>query len=118
MEVTLRANVEVPSEFHAVETYGASGVGLYRSEFLLARRGALVSEDEQRVAYEAIAKVAGEQGAVIRLFDLGGDNLREQFQEQEKIQPWACAPFALGWPNEPVMREQVRAFCAPQRMDS
>jgi len=28
-------------------------------EFLLARRGGLVSEDEQRLAYEAVAKVAG-----------------------------------------------------------
>ena len=41
VEVTLRANVEVPSEFEGVERYGASGVGLYRSEFLLARRGAM-----------------------------------------------------------------------------
>lgn len=108
--VTLRANVEVPSEFDAVEAYGASGVGLYRSEFLLARRGALVSEDEQRVAYEAIAKVAGDHGAVIRLFDLGGDNLREQFQEQEKNPALGLRAIRFALANEPVMREQVRAI--------
>jgi phosphotransferase system enzyme I (PtsI) len=108
--VTLRANVEVPSEFDAVETYGASGVGLYRSEFLLARRGALVSEDEQRVAYEAIAKVAGDHGAVIRLFDLGGDNLREQFQDQEKNPALGLRAIRFALANEPVMREQVRAI--------
>ena len=106
--VTLRANVEVPSEFEAVETYGASGVGLYRSEFLLARRGALVSEDEQRVAYEAIAKVAGDHGAVIRLFDLGGENLREQEQEKNPALGLRAIRFALA--NESVMREQVRAI--------
>src|SRR6185503_8674512 len=82
--VTLRANVEVPFEFDWVEFYGASGVGLYRSEFLLGPRGDFVSEDEQCLAYEAIARVAGKDGVVIRLFDLGGDNLREQFQEAEK----------------------------------
>ena len=108
--VTLRANVEVPSEFDAVAAYGASGVGLYRSEFLLARRGALVSEDEQRVAYEAIAKVAGDHGAVIRLFDLGGDNLREQFQEQEKNPALGLRAIRFALANEPVMREQVRAI--------
>lgn len=110
VEVILRANVEVPSEFDAVEKYGASGVGLYRSEFLLARRGALVSEDEQRVAYEAIAKVAGDHGAVIRLFDLGGDNLREQFQEQEKNPALGLRAIRFALANESVMREQVRAI--------
>lgn len=108
--VTLRANVEVPSEFEGVERYGASGVGLYRSEFLLARRGAMVSEDEQRVAYEAIAEVAGEQGAVIRLFDLGGDSLREQFQEPEKNPALGLRAIRFVLRNEDVMREQVRAI--------
>jgi phosphotransferase system enzyme I (PtsI) len=110
VEVTLRANVEVPSEFDAVERYGASGVGLYRSEFLLARRGGLVSEDEQCVAYEAIAKVAGDQGAVIRLFDLGGDNLREQFQEPEKNPALGLRAIRFVLANEDVMRGQIRAI--------
>jgi phosphotransferase system enzyme I (PtsI) len=108
--VTLRANVEIPSEFDGVEAYGASGVGLYRSEFLLARRGAFVSEDEQRAAYEAIAKVAGDQGAVIRLFDLGGDSIREQFQEPEKNPALGLRAIRFVLSNEDVMREQVRAI--------
>lgn len=108
--VTLRANVEVPSEFDGVEKYGASGVGLYRSEFLLARRGAMVSEDEQRVAYEAVAKIAGEDGAVIRLFDLGGDNLRPQFEEAEKNPALGLRAIRFALCNEEIMRQQVRAI--------
>ena len=110
VKITLRANVEVPSEFAAVETYGASGVGLYRSEFLLARRSGMVSEDEQRLAYEAIAEVAGIHGAVIRLFDLGGDNLRGQFQEPEKNPALGLRAIRFVLTNEDVMREQVRAI--------
>jgi phosphoenolpyruvate-protein phosphotransferase len=110
VEVSLRANVEVPSEFEAVEAYGASGVGLYRSEFLLVRRGGLVAEDEQRAAYEAVAKVAGEHGAVIRLFDLGGDNLGEQFQGPEKNSALGLRAIRFALANESVMREQVRAI--------
>lgn len=110
IEVTLRANVEVPSEFEGVEAYGASGVGLYRSEFLLARRGTMVSEDEQRVAYEAIARVAGEQGAVIRLFDLGGDSLRQQFEEPEKNPALGLRAIRFVLCNEEIMRKQVRAI--------
>jgi phosphotransferase system enzyme I (PtsI) len=108
--VTLRANVEVPSEFEGVETYGASGVGLYRSEFLLARRSGMVSEDEQRAAYEAVARVAGEHGAVIRLFDLGGDNSREQFQEPEKNPALGLRAIRFVLRNEDLMRTQVRAI--------
>ena len=109
VEITLRANVEVPSEFYAVDTYGASGIGLYRSEFLLARRG-LVSEDEQCAAYESVAKVAGEHGAIIRLFDLGGDSLREHFQEGGKNPALGLRAIRFGLANEAIMREQVRAI--------
>lgn len=108
--VTLRANVEVPSEFNGVESFGASGVGLYRSEFLLAPRGGFVSEDEQCVAYEAIGKVAGPDGAVIRLFDLGGDNLREQFREPEKNPALGLRAIRFVLSNEKIMRSQVRAI--------
>jgi phosphotransferase system enzyme I (PtsI) len=108
--ITLRANVEISSEFDGVAAYGASGVGLYRSEFLLARRGAFVSEDEQRLAYEAIGKVAGDQGAVIRLFDLGGDSIREQFQEPEKNPALGLRAIRFVLSNEDIMREQVRAI--------
>jgi phosphotransferase system enzyme I (PtsI) len=110
VELTLRANVEVPSEFDAVRTFGASGVGLYRSEFLLARRGGMLSENEQCAAYEAIAKVAGDHGAVIRLFDLGGDSIREQFQEPEKNPALGLRAIRFVLSNEEVMREQVRAI--------
>jgi len=108
--VTLRANVEVPFEFDWVEFYGASGVGLYRSEFLLAPRGGFVSEDEQCRAYEAIARVAGKDGAVIRLFDLGGDNLREQFQEPEKNPALGLRAIRFVLAHEEIMRAQVRAI--------
>ena len=110
VELTLRANVEVPSEFEGVEKYGASGVGLYRSEFLLSRRGGLVSEAEQVEAYQEIARVAGAEGAVIRLFDLGGDNLGEQFQDSEKNPALGLRAIRFVLANEEIMRGQVRAI--------
>ena len=73
VEVILRANVELPVEHEWVARYGARGIGLYRSEFLLAHRGAMPGEEEQRGAYEELARVAGDDGLTVRLFDLGGD---------------------------------------------
>ena len=114
IEVTLRANVELPSEFGGVKKYGARGVGLYRSEFLLAHRGLMVSEDEQRAAYEQLAKFAGDDGAIIRLFDLGASTRRDagsnQPIEQEKNPALGLRAIRYGLRNEELIRSQVRAI--------
>jgi phosphotransferase system enzyme I (PtsI) len=110
IEITLRANVELPAEFDSIERYGACGIGLYRSEFLLARNGLTVSEEEQRVAYEAVARLAGDAGAIIRLFDLGGENTRSHFREPEKNPALGLRAIRFGLRNEGVMRRQLRAI--------
>lgn len=110
IEIVLRANIELPSEFEGVEKFGARGVGLYRSEFLLARRGVIVSEEEQRLAYEEVANVAGDDGVSIRLFDLGGENLRDPLQEPEKNPALGLRAIRFGLTHEAVIRTQVRAI--------
>src|SRR6266550_1531106 len=110
VEIKLRANVELPAEFDSIEKYGACGIGLYRSEFLLARNGLTVSEVEQRVAYEAVARLAGEAGAIIRLFDLGGENTGSHFREPEKNPALGLRAIRFGLRNDTVMRRQLRAI--------
>ncbi len=110
VEISLRANIEIPAEFDGVKKFGAQGVGLYRSEFLLARRGMMLSEEEQRLAYEEIAKLAGEDGAVIRLFDLGGISLRDLIQEPEKNPALGLRAIRFGLNNQEMMRTQIRAI--------
>ncbi|MBA2705657.1 MAG: phosphoenolpyruvate--protein phosphotransferase [Blastocatellia bacterium] len=110
VEIKLRANIELPAEFDGVEKYGACGIGLYRSEFLLARNGLTVSEQEQRIAYEAVARLAGEAGAIIRLFDLGGENTRSHFREPEKNPALGLRAIRFGLRNDSVMRRQLRAI--------
>ena len=110
VKVTLRANVELPSEFEGVAKYGARGVGLFRSEFLLARRGVVGSEDQQRIAYEGIAKIAGDDGVIVRLFDLGAENVREFSHELEKNPALGLRAIRFGLLNEDMMRKQIRAI--------
>jgi phosphotransferase system enzyme I (PtsI) len=110
VEIKLRANIELPAEFDGVEKYGASGIGLYRSEFLLARNGLTVSEEEQRVAYEAVARLGGAEGAIIRLFDLGGENTRSHFRVPEKNPALGLRAIRFGLRNDSVMRRQLRAI--------
>src|SRR5687768_8108560 len=73
VQISLRANVELPTEFQAVRDFGACGVGLFRSEFLLSRPGLMSSGEEQYETYKALAEAAGEYGAIVRLFDVGGE---------------------------------------------
>ena len=60
-EIRLRANVELPAEYEDVRRFGAQGIGLYRSEFLLSHKGVMPSEEEQLRAYEEVAALAGEE---------------------------------------------------------
>lgn len=109
VSITLRANVELPAEFQAVKRFGASGVGLFRSEFLLSRPGLMNSEDDQYEAYKALAEAAGNDGAIVRLFDVGGEIGNDNAQhERNPALGLRAVRFALR--NKPVMRTQVRAI--------
>lgn len=107
--IALRANVELPTEFQAVKKYGACGVGLFRSEFLLSRPGLMNSEQEQYEAYKILAEAAGEDGAIVRLFDVGGE-LANDMSERERNPALGLRAVRFGLANKDVMRTQVRAI--------
>lgn len=109
IEITLRANVELPTEFAGVGKYGATGIGLYRSEFLLTPRGGMITEDQQYAAYKNVANVAGEAGAVVRLFDLGGEGTVEA-REEQKNPALGLRAIRFGLRHQEVMRVQMRAI--------
>ena len=71
--VKLHANIELPQDIEQVKDNGATGVGLFRSEFLFLNRDSLPSEDEQFEAYCTVAKKMRGLPVTIRTFDLGAD---------------------------------------------
>jgi phosphotransferase system enzyme I (PtsI) len=75
--VELYANIELPSDLRDVLDSGASGVGLFRSEFLFLNRQGLPSEEEQFEAYKSVAQGLAGRPVVIRTFDLGADKHME-----------------------------------------
>ena len=76
-EIELHANIELPTDLRDVLDSGASGVGLFRSEFLFLNRQGLPTEDEQFEAYRAVAQGLAGRPVVIRTFDLGADKHME-----------------------------------------
>jgi phosphoenolpyruvate-protein phosphotransferase (PTS system enzyme I) len=85
--IELHANIELPEDLEQALENGATGVGLFRTEFLFLNRDGLPSEEEQFEAYRRVA--AGMKGApvVIRTFDLGADKHKEGLDGLSRVAP-------------------------------
>ena len=71
--VELQANIELPADVLEAKDNGATGIGLFRSEFLFLNRDGLPDEDEQFEAYRKVATDMDGMPVTIRTYDLGAD---------------------------------------------
>lgn len=72
-EISLMANIEDLSDVKSVLDCKASGIGLFRTEFLFMNRKELPGEQEQYETYKSIAKSMKGRTVVIRTLDSGAD---------------------------------------------
>ncbi len=80
--VELHANIEKPEDISDAKENGATGIGLFRSEFLFLNRDELPDEEEQFEAYRAVAAGMNGMPVTIRTFDLGAD---KQIKGAERV---------------------------------
>ena len=73
IKVELHANIEGPGDVIEARDNGATGIGLFRSEFLFLGRPDLPDEDEQFEAYRKAAEEMDGMPVTIRTYDLGAD---------------------------------------------
>jgi phosphotransferase system enzyme I (PtsI) len=71
--VTLMGNIEFPTEAQHCLDRGATGVGLYRTEFLYLNKKSDPIEAEHVEAYTTVVRAMGNKPVVIRTLDLGAD---------------------------------------------
>jgi phosphoenolpyruvate-protein phosphotransferase (PTS system enzyme I) len=71
--IELHANIEMPNDLADVKENGATGIGLFRSEFLFLNRDNLPDEEEQFKAYREVIEGMDGLPVTIRTFDLGAD---------------------------------------------
>jgi len=90
-EIELSANLEFPDEVDSVKSYGAKGVGLYRTDYIYLARKDLPTEDEHLEEYLKIVKRVSPAPVIFRTMDLGGDK-----QPKSIVIPPEENPF-LGW---------------------
>ncbi len=113
--ISLFANIELPLESNHVLDFGASGIGLYRSEFLFSRKG-FPSCEEQAEAYAYIAQTLNPHPVTIRTLDAGGDKLVPNLTIAGEANPF------MGWRSirvcldrEDIFKDQLRAILLASR---
>ncbi|WP_397536030.1 phosphoenolpyruvate--protein phosphotransferase [Roseateles sp.] len=115
--IELHANIELPGDAPAAVEAGATGVGLFRSEFLFMNRGGeLPGEDEQFEAYRAAVEAMQGMPVTIRTVDVGADKPLDRMSPSELRHEHVLNPAmglrAIRWSlAEPSMfRQQLRAI--------
>ncbi len=71
--ITLMANIELADEIKILKKIKASGIGLYRTEFLYLDRESAAMEEEQYRTYRRLLKAMDSKPVTIRTLDLGAE---------------------------------------------
>ncbi len=112
--VNLLANMHDGIPLVNIHSFGACGVGLYRSEYLWLDGASEPSENEQAAAYSRVARyvsaaVSPEAETVIRALDIGGDKIMPgSGSEPNPFLGNRSIRFLLS--NRSVLRTQLRAI--------
>jgi phosphotransferase system enzyme I (PtsI) len=103
----VHANIELPSEVKSAVEFGASGIGLYRTEFIHLQ-SPLAGEEVHYTNYCAVLESLGGLPLTVRTLDLGGDKLPEGGFEEEN--PFlGCRSIRWCFANPEPFRAQIRA---------
>jgi phosphoenolpyruvate-protein phosphotransferase (PTS system enzyme I) len=87
VKIRLDANIEFADDLAAARYLGAEGIGLYRSEFLLAS-GKPVGEDDQYEIYRRMLEEMAPASVTVRTFDVDEDQLASQSADRAVSGGW------------------------------
>jgi phosphotransferase system enzyme I (PtsI) len=110
-KVEVAANVGSPEEMDIALSYGAEGIGLFRTEFSYLNRDSLPTEEELFKLYKKAAEIMKEKTVIIRTLDVGGDKYLPYLKMPQETNPF------LGWrgiriclSNPDLFKTQLRAI--------
>ena len=107
----LMLNVGLALELAQLETTGADGIGLFRTEIAMLARGAITDVQEQAAVYARVLDAAAGRPVLFRTLDLGGDKLLPGSPAPEEENPamgWRSLRIGLDRPA--LLRRQLRAL--------
>lgn len=85
--IKIAANIDNVERLGDIASAGASGIGLFRTEYLFMG-GKIPSEEEQFEVYRKTVEAVGGEAAIIRTLDLGGDKLSAQLDFGHEPNPF------------------------------
>src|SRR5207248_10635004 len=114
--IELLANVNNLADAELAVRCGATGVGLYRTEYLFLTHPTVPTEEEQLAAYREVIEAAPNRRVTIRTLDLGGDKQVPYFGHQREANPfmgWRSIRLSTAYPE--FFRTQLRAILRASR---
>jgi len=105
------ANIELAEEIGYAMSYGAEGIGLFRSEYIYLQRSTLPSEEDHYEVYARLARDAQPRPVYVRTIDIGGDKNLPQLQIEKEPNPalgLRAVRFSLR--TQDLFRVQLRAI--------
>lgn len=110
-KIHLYANIGNPGDLLSVLENDASGIGLFRSEFLYLESATYPTEEEQFQAYKKAVETMGGKKVIIRTLDIGADKQVDYFNLDKEDNPamgYRAIRICLTRPD--VFRTQLRAL--------
>lgn len=107
--VLLNANIALPDEIHDKKLAIASGIGLFRTEFLVLDEGLVPDEEQQFESYKEVVRQIGTKPVVMRTFDIGADKMIDGQDNPGEKNPM------LGWRGVRYSLDKVQVFKAQLR---
>jgi phosphoenolpyruvate-protein phosphotransferase (PTS system enzyme I) len=111
VRIRIEANVEFPDDLAAARYAGAEGIGLYRSEFLLAGGAGLPTEDQQYEVYRGMLDEMGAAPVTVRTFDVDEDQLDGRGRTSRQ----GLRGLRLSLARPDVFQTQIRALLRAAR---
>ncbi|SEQ18618.1 phosphoenolpyruvate--protein phosphotransferase [Nitrosomonas ureae] len=109
-QIDLYANIELPEDIAQVKESGATGIGLFRSEFLFLNRDDLPGEDEQFEGYRTVAVKMHKLPVTIRTFDLGADKSLKGSEQVATNPALGLRAIRLSLAEPKMFHKQLRAI--------
>ena len=110
--IRLEANINGTQDAEAATAMGATGVGLYRTEYLYLTHPDIPDEDEQYEKYREIVAGSPNHNVTIRTLDIGGDKtvayLGHNHQEANPFMGWRS--IGLSFEHPEFFNTQIRAI--------
>ena len=108
--VSLMLNVGLTMELAQLDTTGAEGIGLYRTEIGMLARGAIADVAEQAASYARVLDAAGDRPVLFRTLDLGADKLLPGDAPEEENPAMGWRSLRIGLDRPALLRRQLRAL--------